>query len=250
MSLKAATLVCEGVMGGRDHRWLALVLGELGAGHVNVGPAGSKANLGATVRGMREALTTPRVYAIRDRDFLRAELLRKDEADGVYSLERHCLESYVLEHEVLEKALGLSGVGAQVLALAERRFWPDVARAVLDDVSYKLRRERLHLEEDEPTDRAEVAELVKARRAVLVSKLAAEHMDVEALIDSFELDMRSAPLWTRVNGKELMKSFAAQLGKQVLPGGDLEAKLFTWCSENGPPSPFVAEVKRILERLG
>jgi hypothetical protein len=222
-------------------------------------PAGSKADLAATVRGMREALTTPemrkaretpRVYAVRDRDFLRAELLGKGEPDGVYSLVRHCLESYLLEPEGIERALGLSGVEEQLLTLAERRFWTDVASAALDTVGYDLRKEgRLHLEKDAPADKAEVKHLVAARRATFVAGLTAKSVDVEALVDAFERDMRSAPLWTRVDGKELMKSFAAQLGKEVLPGGDLEARLFTWCSKNGPPAPFVAEVKCILERL-
>jgi len=98
MSRGDISLVCEGEPGGRDINWLGLVLGELAesfelASRVRVVPAGSKANLSATVRGMREALGTRHVYAIRDRDFVPTDLLTKDVPSGVYSLERYCLEA-------------------------------------------------------------------------------------------------------------------------------------------------------------
>ena len=67
------------------------------AGYAQVVPAGSKVNLAATVAGMREALGTMRVFAVRDRDFLRTEHLSKDESKGVYSLRRYSIESYMLE---------------------------------------------------------------------------------------------------------------------------------------------------------
>src|SRR5689334_5108220 len=106
MSQDEITLVCEGQQRGRDVRWLNLTLSHLAqsfepSGRVRPVPGGSKADLGATVRGLREVLGTQRVYAIRDRDFLRAELLTKDLAAGVYPLERYCIESYVIEPDVL-----------------------------------------------------------------------------------------------------------------------------------------------------
>lgn len=73
MSQDEMTLVCEGQPRGRDVRWLGLVMGQLSetldiAGKVRVVPAGSKADLGAAVRGLRESLRTARIYGIRDRD--------------------------------------------------------------------------------------------------------------------------------------------------------------------------------------
>ena len=142
MSPDVVTLVCEGVPDGPDVRWIGLVLGKLAesfepASRIRPLPAGSKADLGATVRGMRKALRTPHVYAVRDRDYLRAELLGKDEAGGVYALTRHCLESYLVEPELLEAALGLHRAEEKLLAIAERRFWPDLGRAVLDAIGYE-----------------------------------------------------------------------------------------------------------------
>jgi hypothetical protein len=254
MSQRDVVLVCEGQPRGRDVRWLNLVVSTLAesyelAGNVRLVPGGSKADLGATVRGMREALRTPRVYAVRDRDFLLAELLGKDEGAGVYSFERHCLESYLLEPETVESALGVHGVAEKLRTLAEDRFWSDLARATLDAVGYELRRERLHLEEEIPASKPEVTRIVKAKLVAFLEDLAANSLDIDALVTSFEHDIVAGPLWTRVNGKELMKSLAAALGTSVLPSGDIEAELFKWCSKNGPPTPFVAEVKRILQGL-
>jgi hypothetical protein len=253
MSQDEITLVCEGEPRGRDIRWLNLVLGHLAAsfepaGRVRVVPSGSKADLGATVRGMREALRTRRVYAVRDRDFLRNELLAKDEPAGVHSLQRHCLESYLVEPSVLEEVFGLHGAEATLLQMAERRFWPDVGRAVLDAVAYELRRDRPHLGEDEPGDKAEVARIVTSKLQHFRDAHAAKPVDVEAWVERFERDMRSTPVWMRVNGKELMKALAGDLGASI-PGGDIEGALFRWCSNASPPGPFVAELKRLVEVL-
>lgn len=254
MSRNDISLVCEGEPASRDIRWLGLVLGQLAesfepASRVRVVPAGSKADLGATVRGMRKALGTRHVYAIRDRDFLPGDLLAKDIPSGVYSFERHCLESYLIEPDLLEAALRWSGAHERVLALAEARFWPDVARAVLDASTYELRRDRLHLEGGLPADKADVTRIATSKLLAFRTEFAAKPVDIEKLVDTFEGDMRSAPLWTRVNGKALMKSVAVDVGSMLLPSGDIEAALFKWCSRNDPPAPFVAEVKRVLEAL-
>jgi hypothetical protein len=260
MSRLDVTLVCDGVPKGPDLRWLSLVMSTLAesyepASGVRVVPAGSKADLGAAVRGMRESLRkpesagAPRVFAVRDRDFLRAEHLRKDEAAGVYSLERHCLESYLLEPATVEAALGVSGVAERIQALAEARFWADVATAVLDAVGYELRKDRLHLDGGVPADRAEATRIVDAKLLAFRKDLAEKPVDVDEMVGSFERDMRSAPLFTRVRGKELLRTLAAALGPGVVRGGDIEAALFKWCTENGPPAPFVADVGQILKRM-
>lgn len=68
MSQDEITLVCEGEQRGRDVRWLNLVFSELAltrsfdpAGQVRVVASGSKADLCATVRGVRQHLATQRV---------------------------------------------------------------------------------------------------------------------------------------------------------------------------------------------
>jgi hypothetical protein len=254
MSQDEITLVCEGEPRGRDVRWLNLVLGDLAmsldrAGRVRVVPAGSKADLRATVRGMREALRTARVYAVRDRDFLSADLVGKDEAGGVYSLSRHCIESYMAEPTLLATALASDGMEERILALAERRFWTDIGRAVLDAVGYEMRKDRPHLGEKLPVDKADVIRTVTEKLDGFRRDLATKPLAVEVLVESFEQDMRSAPLWMRVNGKELLRSLAQGLDAAALPGGDIEATLFAWCSKNGSPEPLVLELKQILDRL-
>ena len=60
MSQLEVTLICEGEPQGRDQRWLGLVMSTVAECRTSrqaafeVVPAGSKADLGATVRGMRE----------------------------------------------------------------------------------------------------------------------------------------------------------------------------------------------------
>ena len=250
MAMDDIRLVCEGVTPGRDQRWFNLVLGALAetfepAARGRPVPAGSKANLLATVRGMQEALSSTQVVAIRDRDFLQASLLDKDKPH-VHSLRRHCLESYLLEPEVLEKALGVTNVEQKLLLLAEDRFWPDVARAVLDAIGYELRQDRLRLGDELPVDKATVATIVQSKLDSFRSDLASKPIDILALVDAFAVDMRSDPLWKRVNGKDLLKTFASSLDSTILPGGDIESTLFRWCAENGPPRPLVSEVRAIL----
>ncbi len=254
MSQVEITLVCEGPPQGRDVRWLNLVLSQLAesfepASFVRVVPGGSKADLGAAVRGLREARGSRRVYAIRDRDFLRANLLTKDVDHGVHSLNRHCLESYLVEPRTVEEAFGLRDVEARLLALAQQRFWPDVAGAVLDDLGYSMRKPRLSLDRETPASKEEVTQTVTSKLDDFRRELAELPLDVAALVDLFALDMNVVPLWTRVNGKELLKQLEKELGNSVLPGGELERHLFKWCAEHGPPEPFVADVKRMLESL-
>ncbi len=247
-------LVCEGQPQGRDIRWLALALSELAgsfepASTVRVVPGGSKADLGAAVRGLRETLGTRHVYAIRDRDFLPSKLLAKDVGHGVYSFNRHCLESYLVEPKTIEDALGADSVEARLLLLAERRFWPDVARAVLDAVGYEIRQPRLSLGSSAPDSKVEVMQTVTVMLGDFRQQLAELKLDVEELVNNFSRDMDVAPLWTRVNGKELMAQLEDELRSSVLPGGDIEGRLFRQCKLHGPPEPLVAEVRQILERM-
>ncbi|XXX82307.1 hypothetical protein WMF30_26465 [Sorangium sp. So ce134] len=256
MSQDELTLVCEGEPRGRDTRWLTLALGHLAltesfepAARVRVVPSGSKADLCATVRGMREYLKTRRVYAIRDRDFLRTELLAKDVSAGVYTFERHCIESYLVEPCVLEAVFGVSAVEDKLSALAERRFWPDVGRAVLDAFGYELRRDRPSLGGEAPASEADVVSLVAAKIESFRAQLAARPLDASALVGVFARDMRMSPLWTRVHGKELLNAIENELRDSGHNAADLESRLFKWCSQNSPPGPLVAEVKRLLVTL-
>lgn len=194
---------------------------------------------------MQEALSSMQVVAIRDRDFVQASLLDKDKPH-VHSLRRHCLESYLLEPDVLEKALGVTNVERKLLALAEDRFWPDVARAALDAIGYELRRDRLELGDELPGDKATVTTIVQSKLDSFRSDLVSKPIDIQALVDAFAVDMPSDPIWKRVNGKDLLKTFASSLDSKILPGGDIESTLFRWCAENGPPHSLVNEVHEIL----
>jgi hypothetical protein len=197
---------------------------------------------------MQEGRFSKYVVAIRDRDFLQARLLDKDKPH-VHSLRRHCLESYLLEPDLLEKALGVTDAERKLLALAEDRFWPDVARAVLDAIGYELRRDRLGLGDELPVDKANVASIVQSKLDSFRSDLVSKPIDIQTLVDAFAVDMRSDPLWMRVNGKALLKTFAANLEPKTLPGGDIESTLFRWCAENGPPHSLVNEVHENLVHI-
>ncbi|AGP37235.1 hypothetical protein SCE1572_23780 [Sorangium cellulosum So0157-2] len=189
------------------------------------------------------------MYAIRDRDFLRTELLAKDESAGVYSFERHSIESYVVEPSVLEAVFGVSGIEDKLSALAERRFWPDVGRGVLEHFAWELRRDRPSLGGEAPASEADVVSLVTAKIESFRAQVAVKPLDAPALVGAFARDMRMSPLWTRVHGKDLMNAVEKELRDAGHNAADLESRVFKWCSQNSPPGPFVAEVKRLLVTL-
>ena len=70
--------------------------------------------------------------------------------------------------------------------------------------------------------------------------------DVAAGVERFQRDMQDGPKWTRVDGKKLFKA----VEKELTPGGDLERRLFVWCSEKGAPDALVRDVRFALEKLG
>lgn len=246
MSLGEITLVCEGEPEGRDIRWLGLALDKLGvAKAVEISPSGSKANLVPTVRALR-ARGQARVYAIRDRDFLHATLLEKNLGDGLFPLQRHCLETYLLEPELLEAAVGAREMKSKIEQLAEERFWLDVGRAVLEDFAFSLRTRRPTFDDEDgmPVDRSETERKLKSKLEEFSGHL--KIPDVAAGVDRFQHDMQDDPKWTRVDGKSLFKA----VEKELAPGGDLERKLFVWCSEKGAPDALVRDVRLALEKLG
>ncbi|MEZ4310315.1 MAG: hypothetical protein R3F14_19925 [Polyangiaceae bacterium] len=247
-------LLCEGEPRSRDVRWLNLVLAELAnssdlAARVRVMPSGSKADLAASVRGVRAALGSSQVYAVRDRDFLRAEILDKDTAAGVHALRRHCIESYLVEPQVLERALGISNAEEKLDALARERFYPDLGRAVLDALGYEIRRDRPRLGDRIPSSTGEVVAICADELKSFWAAGSSKDTDIAGLVRAFEEDMRADALWTRVNGKELMKSLAKDLNDSIPGGRDLESALFHHCSQNTPPEGLTAEIERILNAL-
>lgn len=246
MSLGEITLVCEGEPEGRDIRWLGLALDKLGvATAVEIAPSGSKANLLPTVRSLR-ALGRAGVYAIRDRDFLHATLLEKNLDDGLFPLQRHCLETYLLEPDLLEAAVGVREMRAKIERLAEERFWLDVGRAVLEDFAFLLRSSRPTFDDEDgmPVDWSETEKKLKAKLEEFVGHI--ELPDVAAVVERFAQDMQDACKWTRVDGKELFKA----VEKELALGGGLERRLFVWCSEKGAPDALVRDVRIALEKLG
>jgi hypothetical protein len=249
-------LVCEGVPGGRDVRWLNLVLSDLAdrwevAGHVRVVPAGSKVGLLGTLHGMREALGTSRVYAIRDRDFLPSELLAKRRTAEMHVLERHCVESYLVEPALLDEVLGMRDGERTLGVIADRRLWLDVGRAVLEDIAFAMRSARPSMDRNPPpTSKDELTGALEAAVAEFARELPGKIEGVATRVECVEQDMRSCPLWTRVDGKELLAELERELvTRRVLRGGNLEAWLFGWCAEHGAPRPLVVEIESALRRL-
>jgi hypothetical protein len=173
-------------------------------------------------------------------------LLEKDLGRGVSPLQRHCLETYLLEPDLLQNAVGARDVRSKIEQLAENRFWFDVGRAVLEEFAFSLRGRRptLHDTDEMPTDRNATEQKLRAKLEEFTAHL--ELPDVATVVGRFQQDMEAPDKWTRVDGKELFRA----IEKEIAPGGDLERRLFFWCSENGAPEALVGDVRIALEKLG
>jgi hypothetical protein len=245
MALGEITVLCEGQLEGRDIRWLGLALDAAGLSRsIDVTPAGSKTNLKPTILGLRQSLQTRRVYALRDRDFLTTDLLTKDLDAGICPLRRHCLESYLLEPLLLESAFGITGIEKILTERAGARLFLDVARASVEDFAFSLRGLRPSFDSDAPRTIEEAVEAVQRVISEFIAGLVAP--DAATLTDRFAKDMQADRLWTRVDGKALLGEIEQYLRGSVLPGGDIEGRLFKWCATNGPPSSLVEDVRHAL----
>ncbi|GEM_PF-4796806 len=255
--LDGITILCEGIDQGPDVRLLetarlALKVSVALAGVVTFRPAGSKGDLRQTVKALQEVQPAVPVYAIRDRDFLIKPLLsemretaQRKPNEAAWPLSRHAIESYLIEPAFVEKALGMSGVAKLLEPLASERLWHDAGRATLERAAYEARHARPHLDEairdKSAVLGAIVAELGKWKTSIAsLPSASAPEMVCGEFVEDFSLD----PLWTRVDGKALLKA----LGHALAHDGILGA-LLHYAEDSGPPEPLVVDVGLFIAGL-
>lgn len=261
------TVLCEGVANGPDVRLLetarqALLRSLPLADRIVIQPAGSSADLAPSIRAYRRLRGTPVVFAVRDRDFLRPELLeqaraaaveRAQDAARARPLSRHSIESYLLEPAFLAAATGAQ-VESELAEFARERRWLDLARAALEDAGYHLRATRRgKLGDDMPRDLDAAARLVRESLAAwgTQAQAALDAARAEALLHAFDRDFRDdGPEWTRVDGKALMARAEEHLRRGPLPGGGLCDRLLRHAEQHEPPAPLVDDLRAFVERLG
>lgn len=262
----AITLFCEDVSGGRSQRLLNAALGALlsdlpFATIVRVVGVASKNDVKVRAKFGRMA-TEPRlrVFGVRDRDFLPRRLIDLHRADtfapgseqvAPWPLPRHCIESYLLDDDVLDRAaLGvpLAEVRARLDALAAERRWLDVTRAALEDLAFKMRKIRQGDIDGRPASRAEALQTALDVASRMLSELVAAGSEPQlgAYLDMLSMDMDAdGPLRGRVDGRELVHELSRALG---LDGGFLLPKLDA-LAHRYPPAALIADLRAALEAM-
>ncbi len=260
------TLFCEDKPGGRSQRILDAAVSELRGTLPFAGAIRTIGVLGkndVVVRAkFARSQTGPklRVLAVRDRDFLRAPLVTDARAHAYDSdwarvtpwpLSRHCIESYLLDDDVLD-ALPLASrpTGAQPVIdrAAAARQWLDVTRGTLDDLAYRVRQVRQTSILEPPSDRetaiAAVQHVATAMQRALTDAGAPEALTKH--LDALAADMSTdGPLRHRVDGRELVYDVERALGRHR--GSLLDA--LSQQARKKPPAALVAEMKAVLEAM-
>lgn len=231
------------------------------AREVQILPAGGKGELVAALKSLRSLPDSMgrQFFAIRDRDFLRRQVLdeyriaalQQVEDPRSWPLTRHCIESYLLDPEILAAA----GVGEAVIGsigqMAKERLCYDAARSAVEVGNVLLRKVRAELVDEPFALRGESDAIAAAKASMekLRSKLASDR--VEGLIARMESEVRGdiadferdgPPAW-RVDGKELLQSVAKASGIH-----DLASKLTKLAVEE-PPSDLVEDMNLFLSEL-
>ncbi len=202
------TLFCEDVPSGLSKQILQRVFDNQFSefnNRIKVEGVGSKTIIDGTLAEARKKGEL--CFAIRDRDFLSEELVSERSANPfgnakARSLQRHCMESYLLDDAALtdnQRALRDQE--------AASRKWLDIARAVKETGVYKIRNRKV----EPPLD----TEGVTDENSALCS-LRAFFENLGSLVDcsteltQVKVDFERHPLWTRVDGKALLKSLRGQ----------------------------------------
>lgn len=264
--LDDVTVLCEGVANGPDVRLLETARQTLRstlplADRIGFKAAGSKIVLESSIQAYRGLRATPLVFAIRDRDFLRRELIeaqraaaveRAPEAARAWPLSRHSIESYLLEPAFLAAATGAE-VETELVEFARERRWLDLARATLEDAGYRLRgTRRVKFGDEMPGDLDAAVRLVYESLVTwgTQAQAALDPAQAEALLAAFDRDFRDdGPEWTRVDGKELLRRVEERLRQGPLPGGELRNLLLRHAEQHEPPTALVDDLRAFVERI-
>lgn len=273
--LDEITLLCEGEDGGEDARLLELARAAIEidtpiARRITIRPAGSKLDLPAAMRAHRVLRRSRLVFAVRDRDFLRADQVRtargtalspdiRDNELKAYPLFRHCIESYLLDPVFLGRALGeeLRPAGIDIVEriqqLAAARHWMDICRGTLETMNRKLRDGNRAACKTEPKTRndaiAEAQGALTRYRAKALEVL--DGFDVAREVDALDADMAAdGPLWARVDGKEMLAQLEQELrAVPRLKGGELKKRLLKHADAHAVPEPLIEEMRTLLQRV-
>lgn len=166
-----------------------------------------------------------------------------------YPLRRHCIESYLIDPPFLESAIGATGVAGRLEEMARQRRWHDVCRAALDEAAYEVRGERPKLA-SAPGSLEQAIDVVRQALSTYEGSIhaALRRRDAEGRVRAFDEDFSAdGPLWTRVDGKELLASLELSLRPSpALRGGNLANRLLRYAEQEGPPAPLVEDMKELL----
>lgn len=262
------TLFCEDAPRGLTARLIEAALQDLrkepGLGFAGlVAPNGSSSKNDVQVWTRFARIQDYRAVGLRDRDFLSKDLvadLRSKAFDRdpknvtVWPLPRRCIESYLLDADVLCPALpGVDPTELRALVdvAAQARRWLDVARGAVEAFLWQWRQVQRRSVAGRPADRAsaivaatQIAELAKteATRLCDEGRLAAQ---VDALAEDMEAD---GPLRHRVDGKELILDVQVALMSAhptQVPAGDLLSALRR-VAHRQPPAGLVNDLRSLL----
>jgi len=260
-------LYCEGTAGSLDVDLLDRARRALESrtnGHplarvVEIRSAGSKLNLKPLLTAVRDADSRARVYAVRDRDFLPRELatkLRGSPRVEPWPLQRHSIESYLIDPGHLDSALGQSSLDATSdgahfepwVALLERlaaeQFWPDVVTACREQIAFDIRSVRPAT--PEVSNREQASAAVQALVAAFPEKVRlALPSSPDDLVNHYERDFaEDGPVWTRVRGDRLLAKLLQRVEKKNL-GFDVRKRLVT----HAPPQALVDALEHLLNAI-
>ncbi|MFS8066377.1 MAG: hypothetical protein ACMG6S_08385 [Byssovorax sp.] len=230
----------------------------------SVVPVGVGAKNDVQVRSKFARADNYRAFGLRDRDFLRRALVEKNRTqvfhrkpDQVlpWPLPRHCIQSYLLDTDVLGAVapkIDVAVIRSAVDQAASARKWNDAAHGALDDCMFKLRQVRQAMAGN-VADRESAVRTICDEAARLRVLYAAPFVEDQlvAELDALEADMTSdGPLRHRVDGRELVKDVErALLAAHAvdLPMGELISALDRQAQAH-PPKALLADIRAALEQ--
>ncbi len=253
------TVFCEGADNGPDIRLIEAARFALEgeselAQETEVRAAGSRGDLNPLLR-LEHRFGD--VRALRDRDFSPRGVVDAQRAKPhrSFPLSRHCIESYLLDTGLISGIAGIPSDEYESLrdAAAAERLWMDVHRGVIEQF---CARHRLHPARgtEQVRDRAAATAAVETSLNAFLARIETrmDSFDVAHEVEAMRLDMqRDGPLWSRVDGKKLLRDIHGRLNRKGMRLGKqqrFEQALLTR-AELDPPAALVDDVRALLETI-